>query len=50
MVRTPLTGVFAVYDILRNRKMVPDDRQLIMLGSSISTLKASVDSVADVQA
>jgi len=44
--RTPLTGVFAVYDILRNRKMVPDDRQLIgMLGSSISTLKASVDAV-----
>ena len=44
--RTPLTGVFAVYDLLRSRKMVPDDRQLVgMLGSSINTLKASVDAV-----
>ncbi len=44
--RTPLTGVFAVYDLLRARKMVPDDRQLVgMLGSSITTLKTSVDAV-----
>jgi two-component system sensor histidine kinase RpfC len=44
--RTPLTGVFAVYDLLRMRKMVPDDRELVgMLGSAITTLKASVDAV-----
>ena len=44
--RTPLTGVSAVYDLLLARKMTPDDRELVgMLGSAVTTLKASVDAV-----
>ena len=44
--RTPLTGVSAVYELLLARRMTPDDRELVgMLGSAVTTLKASVDAV-----
>jgi two-component system sensor histidine kinase RpfC len=44
--RTPLTGVVAVHELLRRRRLTPDERDLAnSMGHAIATLKASVDAV-----
>jgi len=44
--RSPLTGVYGVYELLRQRRLPARERELIaMLGNSMATLKSAVDAV-----
>ncbi len=44
--RSPLTGVYGVYELLRHCRLPARERELIaMLGNSMATLKSAVDAV-----
>jgi len=44
--RSPLTGVYGVYELLKQRRLPARERELIaMLGNSMATLKSAVDAV-----